>query len=89
MTMKSESERVGVAEADAADLALRLKESQAREKRLIQRAVAAEERLGEALRDEHELRDQIDRLVRFNRAVERSVAWKGLQAARSLLGRKW
>jgi hypothetical protein len=80
---------VGRREADRVDLALLLRESHAREQRLIERAIEAEERLGDALRNEHDLRDQIDRLVRFNRAVERSASWRALQAARSVVGRKW
>lgn len=80
---------VGRREAERADLALLLRESHAREQRLIERAIAAEERLEDALRNEHDLRDQIDRLVRFNRAVERSASWRVIQAGRSIVGRKW
>jgi len=80
---------LGRREAERTDLALLLRESHAREQLLIERAIAAEERLEDALRNEHDLRDQIDRLVRFNRAVERSASWRVIQAGRSIVGRKW
>jgi hypothetical protein len=70
-------------------LKLRLSEGQAREKRFLQRATKAEERLEDALRAEHDLRDQIDRLMKFHRAVERSAPWRFIQAVRGLVGRKW
>ena len=65
------------------------RQSQAREKRLLQRATKAEERLEDALRNEHDLRDQIERLMKFHRAVERSAPWRAIQALRGLVGRKW
>jgi hypothetical protein len=70
-------------------LKLRLSEGQAREKRFLERATKAEERLEDALRNEHDLRDQIGRLMTFHRAVERSAAWRLIQAMRGLVGRKW
>ncbi len=55
----------------------------------MERARLAEERLEDALRNEHDLRDQIGRLAEFNRAVERSAPWRVIQFLRSLVGRKW
>ncbi len=81
--------REGEAEAEAADLRLRVQESLARERRLIERVLDAEERLNDALRNEHELRDQTERYATFHRAVERSTPWRLIQAVRKLLGREW
>jgi hypothetical protein len=85
----SHASSLGIAEAEAADLKLRVKESLEREKRLFARATRAEQRLEEALRNEHELRTQIERLTNFHRAVERSAPWRLIQLARGLLGRRW
>jgi hypothetical protein len=68
---------------------MRLKESIEREQLLVQRAVRAAEQLDLALRNEHELREQIDRLTEFNRAVERSAPWRFIQFLRGFAGRKW
>jgi hypothetical protein len=55
----------------------------------MERARWAEEKLEDALRNEHDLRDQIDRLAEFNGAVERSAPWRAIQFLRGLLGRRW
>ena len=81
--------RAGEIEAEIADLKLRLKESQEREKRLVERVFEAEERLDDALSTEHELRIQIQRYAEFNRAVQRSRPWRMIQFLRRLVGREW
>ena len=81
--------RAGGIEAEIADLRLRLKESQEREKRLAERVFTAEERLDDALSTEHELRIQIHRYAEFNRAVQRSRPWRMIQFLRRLVGREW
>jgi hypothetical protein len=81
--------RAGVAEARAADLKLRLEESLEREKRLVERALEAEEKLGDALQTEHELRESMGRYAAFHRALGRSLPWRALQGVRRLLGRDW
>lgn len=81
--------RAGAIEAELADLRLRLKESQEREKRLVDRVFLAEERLDDALSTEHELRIQIHRYAEFNRAVQRSRPWRIIQFLRRLVGREW
>jgi hypothetical protein len=81
--------RQGAAEAEAADLRLRLQESHGRERLLRERALRAEERLEDALRNEHDLRGQIDRFSEFHRAVVRSAPWRVIQFLRGLVGRKW
>jgi len=83
------AQRSGEAEAEAADLRLRLKESLARERRLMDKSLDAEERLEDALRNEHELRAQIERYAAFNRDVERSAAWRLVQFLRRFVGRRW
>jgi hypothetical protein len=80
---------LGAAEAELAERRLQVREGLEREKRLIERALLAEERLEDALRNEHDLRGQIDRFAEFHRAVERSAPWRLIQALRALLGRKW
>ena len=82
-------ERLGAAEADVVDLRLKVRESLDREKRLLERTRRAEEGLEDALRNEHDLRDQIERLTQFHRAVEHSAPWRVIQFLRSLVGRKW
>jgi hypothetical protein len=79
----------GELEADVVHLRLRLKESLARELRLVERTTKAEEALENALATEHELRLQVERYSGFHRAVERSRAWKMIQAVRRLFGRAW
>lgn len=79
----------GEAQAMAADMRLRVEESLARERRLVERTLEAEEKLEDALRTEHELRQQIDKYATFHRAVERSGAWRLIQTLRRLLGREW
>jgi hypothetical protein len=83
------AKREGEAEAEAADLRLRVQESLARERRLIDRTLEAEEKLEDALHTEHELRQQIEKYATFHRAVERSAAWRVIQKLRGLLGREW
>lgn len=79
----------GELEADVVHLRLRLKESLARELRLVERTTKAEEALENALATEHELRLQVERYSGFHRAVEHSRAWKMIQAVRRLFGRAW
>jgi hypothetical protein len=81
--------RLGAAEAEVADLNLRLKESQDREKRLVERVFTAEEQFDDALSTEHELRIQIQRYAEFNRALQRSRPWRMIQFLRRLVGREW
>jgi hypothetical protein len=81
--------RLGTAEAEVCDLRLRLQESLDRELLLRERALRAEERLDDALRNEHDLRAQIDRLAQFHRSVERSAPWRLIQFVRGLVGRRW
>jgi hypothetical protein len=81
--------RAGEIEAETADLELRLKESQEREKRLVERVFVAEERLDDALSTEHELRIQIQRYAEFNRDVQGSRPWRMIQFLRRLVGREW
>jgi hypothetical protein len=76
-------------EAELLHLRLRVKEGLARELRLVERAVKAEENLENALATEHELRLQIERYADFHRAVENSSAWKLIQRLRRLFGRAW
>jgi hypothetical protein len=84
-----EARKLGELEAEVLHLRLRLKESLARELRLVERAVKAEENVENALGTEHELRLQVERYAEFHRAVERSRAWKVIQSLRRLLGREW
>lgn len=81
--------RAGEIEADVADLRLRLKESQEREKRLAEQVFLAEERLEDALSTEHELRIQIHRYADFQRALQKSRPWRMIQLLRRLVGREW
>jgi len=81
--------RLGEIEAEVADLRLGMKESLAREERLLERALSAEESLADARRNEHDLRDQIDRFARYHRAVEKSLPWRVIQSLRRLMGRQW
>ena len=85
----AEARKLGELEAEVLHLRLRLKESLARELRLVERAVKAEENVENSLANEHELRLQVDRYADFHRAVERSRAWKLVQSLRRLLGREW
>ena len=85
----SRAEQAGRLEAENSDLHLRLKESLEREHRLLERVRELEDNAEDAPRMEHELRHQLERLSAFHRAVERSNAWRLLQAARALVGRKW
>jgi hypothetical protein len=79
----------GELEAEVVHLRLRLKESLARELRLVERAVKAEENVENALANEHELRLQIEQYTEFHRAVGRSRAWRVIQLLRRLVGREW
>ena len=81
--------RLGRAEAEAADLRLRLKESLERERRLTELLRQAEEELSDVPRTEFELRHQIDNYAAFHHAVEKSLPWRVLQLLRRLVGREW
>lgn len=81
--------RLGELEAEIFHLRLRLKESLARELRLVERAIKAEENVENALSTEYDLRQQVERYAEFHRAVERSRAWKLIQSLRRLIGREW
>jgi hypothetical protein len=85
----AEPRRAGVIEAEAADLRLAVKEGLEREKRLLERALRAEEALEDAERNDHDLRDQIELFAQYNRAVEQSLPWRAIQFLRRLVGRKW
>lgn len=80
---------LGTAEAEAADLKLRLEETIAREQRLLEWAQAMQENIEDAERNEHDLREQIERFARFHQDVERSFPWRMAQRIRRLLGREW
>lgn len=81
--------RIGELEAERVDLRLRLKESLERERRLTELLREAEETLEDVPKTEHELRTQLENYAAFNRAVERSVAWRVIQFLRRLAGREW
>lgn len=85
----ADARRLGEAEAEVADLHLRLKESHMRERRLLETTLELKEANEQASRIEQELRQQIDRYATHHRAVEQSVAWRFVQFLRSLVGRKW
>jgi hypothetical protein len=84
-----DARKCGENEAELLQLRLRLKESVAREVRLVERTILAEENLESALTTEHELRLQLGRYAEFHRAVTRSAAWRLIQALRRLVGREW
>lgn len=84
-----DARKQGEAEAELYDLKLRLRESFARERRLVETVAAAEAALKGSREVEHELRLQLDRYSAHHRAVERSVAWRFIQFLRGLVGRKW
>jgi hypothetical protein len=84
-----DARKCGENEAELLQLRLRLKESVAREARLVERTILAEENLENALTNEHELRLQIGRYAGFHHAVTHSRAWRFIQALRRLLGREW
>jgi hypothetical protein len=85
----ADAEALGVAEAEVAELRLRVRESEEREQRLIERVFEAEEGLAEALATEHELRVQIGRYAQFYQALQRSRPWRMIQFLRRLMGREW
>jgi hypothetical protein len=85
----SDARRLGEAEAETLHLRLRLKESLARELRLVERTVKAEENVENALAAEHDLRLQLERYAEFHRAVGHSAPWKMIQFLRRLVGREW
>lgn len=85
----AEAKRLGEVEAELADLRLRLKESLARERRLLETTIEFQEALEQTDRVEYDLRLQIERYAAYHRAVERSSAWRLVQFLRSLVGRKW
>lgn len=80
---------LGTAEAELFEAKLALKESLAREARLLERALSAEESLGDARRNEHDLRGQIEHFARYHNAVEKSLPWRVIQSLRRLVGRRW
>src|SRR5262245_24025848 len=85
----AKSRDLGAAEAELADLRLRVKENEEREQRLIEQIFSAQERLGDALATEAELRIQLGRYAQFYEAVQRSRAWRVIQYIRRLVGREW
>jgi hypothetical protein len=85
----SAARRLGDAEAEVVNLRLQLKESLAREARLVERTVQAEEVVENTLATEHELRLQIGRYADFHRALMRSGPWRLIQILRRLVGREW
>jgi hypothetical protein len=85
----ADARKLGELEAELLHLRLRLRESLARELRLVERTTKAEEALENALATEHELRQQVERYSSFHRAVEHSRAWRMIQAVRRLVGRAW
>ena len=84
-----QARRLGEAEAELVHLRLSLKESLAREKRLIEGALSAEEALEDALTTEHNLRQEVARYADFHAAVQRSRPWRVIQFLRRLVGRQW
>jgi hypothetical protein len=84
-----DARKQGELEAEVLHLRLRLKESLARELRLVERTTKAEEALENALATEQELRQQVERYSSFHRALEKSRAWQLIQAVRRLFGRAW
>lgn len=85
----SPAARLGELEANAADLDLRLAESLARERRLVDRLVGADAELADMKRADFELRGRLDRYAAFHRDLQRSAAWRAIQFVRRLLGRAW
>lgn len=83
------SAALGEAQAELADLKLRVRESEEREQRLIERVFEAEDGVAEALATEHELRVQIGRYAQFYQALQKSRPWKTIQSLRRLVGREW
>jgi hypothetical protein len=81
--------RQGEAEAEVLDLTLRLKESQTRERRLLESVEEMREALEFVGQTERELRIQVERYATYHRAVERSLAWRTVQFLRRLVGRAW
>jgi hypothetical protein len=84
-----DAQKCGEAEAEVVNLRLQLKESLAREARLVERTVQAEEVVENTLATEHELRLQIGRYADFHRALMRSGPWRLIQILRRLVGREW
>jgi hypothetical protein len=85
----AQARRLGEAEAEVAHLRLAVEESLARERRLIERALGAEQALDDALTVEHDLREQIGRYAQFHDAVRRSRPWRVIQFFRRLVGTEW
>jgi hypothetical protein len=85
----ADARRLGEAEAEVADLQLRLKESHSRERRLLETTLELQEALEQSARTEQELRQQLERYATYHRAVERSAAWRLVQFLRQLMGRRW
>lgn len=85
----AQARRLGEAEAEVAHLRLAVEESLARERRLIERALGAEQALDDALTVEHDLREQIGRYAQFHDAIRRSRPWRAIQFFRRFVGREW
>lgn len=84
-----EARHVGKAEAEVLDLELKLRESLARERRLLESMTELQESLEHVRGRDLEVRAQLERYSAFHRDVERSLGWKAIQFLRRLLGRAW
>lgn len=84
-----EARRLGESEAEVVDLTLKVEESLARERRLLETVTELQESLEHVRRTESELRAQLDRYATFHRDLERSLGWRVLQLFRGLIGRRW
>jgi hypothetical protein len=80
---------LGELEAQAHDLELRLRESVAREQRLVELASRSEAVAEELRRNDREMRARIERYSRFHEDLEHSRIWRLIQAVRRLFGREW
>lgn len=76
-------------EAEAADLKLRVDESLARERRLVDRVLVSEAALESMKRADRELRGRLESYAAFHRDLERSLVWRAIQFVRRLAGRAW
>jgi predicted signal transduction protein with EAL and GGDEF domain len=92
----AEAQRLGHLEAESFDLTLREAEGKEREARLVRLAVGdetafepANRLFGERAGDSWRLQQEIERLAAFQHAVVHSRAWRLIQAARRLVGRRW
>jgi hypothetical protein len=86
---------LGRLEAESFDAALRERERREREERLTRLAAGDEtafepaSEAGESSGSVWRLRQEVERLAAFHRAVVHSKGWRLLQAARRLMGRSW